>query len=136
MNDSDILQQAKEDWKTYDKASEMEPIIFPNGSSVTEFCIKCNDCKEQIALDLIRYKMSEYPKDVYLVNLMGFCNQCALITRGTARLRQSESFVRLEFEENGEWWVREFYVKKTAWSSIKNCLIRLWEVFHGKSKID
>jgi len=105
------------------------PLVFASGAHWDEFIGHCAHCHQPIAPNYLRGNIipwgPSHAVKVYVVDSLGYCPQCELLTPFRYRLHHDMSITG---EKNGEWvmwppsqpslWVRIQYQAKKWWDTI------------------
>jgi hypothetical protein len=99
------------------------PIRFANGSSVQSYSGACSCCSKNIEPDDFRGRISFPIPSVAVLESVGVCHDCRIITRFYHRLR--DDFTLEWVDDSGKWTSKKVSPSSTLGESARRLLRRL-----------
>ena len=105
-------------------AAAVFPITLPQGQKVTGATVHCDQCGSHIPVADTRYQHHEPVSDTHVIETIGVCRSCRLMTRSMRRVMPDG---RLQWQlESGEWVESDFLKARPAsWWDLDRRLRRL-----------
>lgn len=100
------------------------PIVFASGYKLIEFCGECIRCKRQIEPALFRGRIDRTFERVAIIQAVGACHHCRLLTRFNYRVHDDLSITGVRDGRWRRWESRIVWTPKTIARSIFRPVMR------------